>query len=125
MTHALEWPSLTVQWLPEVVRPVDKGVSIHKLLMGTHTSCAEPNYLLLAEVSLPLSNTEIDARKYDDERGEVVSNRLHIVKYAIHSCAALLKGGFGGTLSKIDVKIKIVHEGEVNRARYMPQNPVC
>ncbi len=35
-----------------------------------------------------------------------------------------LKGGFGGTLSKIDIKIKIVHEGEVNRARYMPQNNV-
>lgn len=34
------------------------------------------------------------------------------------------QGGFGGTLSKIDIKIKITHEGEVNRARYMPQNPV-
>lgn len=33
-------------------------------------------------------------------------------------------GGFGGTLSKIDIKIKINHEGEVNRARYMPQNSV-
>jgi hypothetical protein len=36
-----------------------------------------------------------------------------------------MKGGFGGTLSKIDVKIKIAHEGEVNRARVMPQNQVC
>ncbi len=34
------------------------------------------------------------------------------------------KGGFGGVLSKIDVKIKINHDGEVNRARYMPQNKV-
>ena len=34
------------------------------------------------------------------------------------------KGGFGGTLSKIDIKIKISHEGEVNRARVMPQNQV-
>ena len=25
MTHALEWPSLTVQWLPEVTRPDGKG----------------------------------------------------------------------------------------------------
>ena len=24
MTHALEWPSLTVQWLPEVTRPDGK-----------------------------------------------------------------------------------------------------
>jgi histone-binding protein RBBP4 len=104
MTHALEWPSLTVQWLPEVIRPADRDISIHKMLLGTHTSNSEPNHLMVAEVCLPLSTTEIDARKYDDERGEV--------------------GGFGGTLSKIDVKIKIIHEGEVNRARYMPQNNV-
>ena len=58
----------------------------------------------ICKVSLPNHDTEIDARKYDDEKGEV--------------------GGFGGTLSKIDIKIKINHEGEVNRARYMPQNSV-
>lgn len=27
-------------------------------------------------------------------------------------------------MSKIDLKIKIIHDGEVNRARAMPQNPV-
>lgn len=102
MTHALEWPSLTVQWLPEVHKPVDREVSIHKMLLGTHTSGAEANHLIIAEVALPLPETEIDARKYDDEKGEV--------------------GGFGGSLSKIDIKIKITHEGEVNRARAMPQN---
>ena len=32
-------------------------------------------------------------------------------------------GGFGGVDNKIEVKVKILHEGEVNRARYMPQNP--
>jgi hypothetical protein len=35
------------------------------------------------------------------------------------------KGGFGGTLSKIDIKVKINHEGEVNKARAMPQSKVC
>ena len=34
------------------------------------------------------------------------------------------QGGFGGTLNKVDIKIKITHEGEVNRARVMPQNTV-
>lgn len=33
-------------------------------------------------------------------------------------------GGFGSITGKIDVELKINHEGEVNRARYMPQNPV-
>lgn len=55
MTHALEWPSLTVQWLPQVARyvsrdfmhishhcyvlsrPEGKDYSVHKLLLGTHT----------------------------------------------------------------------------------------
>lgn len=89
MTHALEWPSLTVQWLPDVqrsdtacihhnisfhglqhrhflqlpyicsyifmcglkCRPADRDVSIHKLLLGTHTSEGEQNYLMVADVS--------------------------------------------------------------------------
>ena len=37
MTHALEWPSLTAQWLPDVTRPDGKDYSIHRLLLGTHT----------------------------------------------------------------------------------------
>lgn len=37
MTHALEWPSLTAQWLPDVSRPEGKDFSIHRLLLGTHT----------------------------------------------------------------------------------------
>ena len=31
-------------------------------------------------------------------------------------------GGFGGTLHKIETKIKIAHDGEVNRARICPKN---
>ena len=76
MTHALEWPSLTVQWLPEVKRSADGESNIHKLLLGTHTSYSEPNYLMVADVTLPSPEAEIDARKYDDERGEVVRDSI-------------------------------------------------
>lgn len=69
-THALEWPSLTVEWLPERQEPPDKDYSVQKLILGTHTSDDEPNYLMLAEVQLPLADSENDARQYDDERGE-------------------------------------------------------
>ena len=41
MTHALEWPSLTVQWLPDVTRPEGKDYSLHRLILGTHTSSDE------------------------------------------------------------------------------------
>lgn len=102
MTHALEWPSLTAQWLPDVTRPDGKDHSIHRLILGTHTS-DEQNHLLIASVQLPNEDAQFDASHYDNERGEY--------------------GGFGSVSGKIEIEIKINHEGEVNRARYMPQNP--
>jgi histone-binding protein RBBP4 len=107
MTHALEWPSLTVQWLPDVRKEVDKGYQAQRLILGTHTSDAEPNFLILADVHLPLDDQPLDPRRYDEHKQEV--------------------GGFGAPtgagLGKIQVKVKIMHDGEVNRARYMPQQP--
>jgi len=103
LTHALEWPSLTVQWLPDKRTPPNKDYSVHRVILGTHTNDGDQNYLMIGEVRLPLEDTEVDARKYDDERGEA--------------------GGFAGVSSKIEVTQRINHEGEVNRARYMPQNP--
>ena len=39
MTHALEWPSLTVQWLPGVKTSENNPeYATHKLLFGTHTA---------------------------------------------------------------------------------------
>ncbi|CAH8580648.1 unnamed protein product [Dicrocoelium dendriticum] len=102
MTHALEWPSLTAQWLPEVTRPEGKDYSVHRLILGTHTS-DEQNHLLIASVHMPNDDAQFDPNSYDVERGEF--------------------GGFGAVSGKIDINIKINHEGEVNRARYMPQNP--
>ena len=43
MTHALEWPSLTAQWLPDVTRPEGKDYSVHRLILGTHTSDEQVN----------------------------------------------------------------------------------
>ena len=103
LTHALEWPSLTVQWLPDKRNPPGKDYSIQRLVLGTHTNDGEQNYLMIAEARLPLEDTEIDARKYDEERGEA--------------------GGFAGVSAKIEITQRINHDGEVNRARYMPQNP--
>ncbi|VDN36943.1 unnamed protein product, partial [Gongylonema pulchrum] len=103
MTHALEWPSLTVQWLPDVQRVEGSDYTTHRLILGTHTS-DEQNHLVIAKLQLPTDDAQFDASKYDNERGEF--------------------GGFGSITGKIDVEIKINHEGEVNRARFMPQNPI-
>ena len=100
LTHSLEWPSLTVQWLPEYVRR-DK-TEAHRVVLGTHTSGSEPNHVIVAEVALPNTDAEIDSKSYNADKGEV--------------------GGYGGTLSKVEEKMKMTHDGEVNRARVCPQN---
>eukprot|EP00516_Mucochytrium_quahogii_P007681 CAMPEP_0203754246 /NCGR_PEP_ID=MMETSP0098-20131031/7870_1 /ASSEMBLY_ACC=CAM_ASM_000208 /TAXON_ID=96639 /ORGANISM=" , Strain NY0313808BC1" /LENGTH=427 /DNA_ID=CAMNT_0050645163 /DNA_START=73 /DNA_END=1353 /DNA_ORIENTATION=- len=101
ITHALEWPSLTVQWLQKK-KSFDNDCTEQELLLGTHTAASEQNHLMIAQVKLPKEDAEIDARKYDDERGEL--------------------GGYGGKGSKISIKMTMNHDGEVNRARYMPQD---
>jgi histone-binding protein RBBP4 len=102
MTHALEWPSLTAQWLPDVTKPEGKDYSVHRLILGTHTS-DEQNHLVIASVQLPKDDSTFDAANYDTEKNEF--------------------GRFGTVNGKIEIDMKINHEGEVNRARFMPQNP--
>lgn len=83
--------------------PQDKQViggrdfSTQRLILGTHTSEGEQNHLMIAEVELPLEDSEVDARGYNDEKGEV--------------------GGFGTPHGKVHIKQQINHDGEVNRAR--------
>lgn len=103
MTHALEWPSLTCQWLPDVETANDRDYSVHRIILGTHTAEGEGNHLLIGTVRMPTEAARLDARKYDDEKGEF--------------------GGIGAFESKINIVQKINHQGEVNRARYMPQSP--
>lgn len=46
-----------------------------------------------------------------------------LINYCFWSFFISEFGGFGSVSGKIEIEIKINHEGEVNRARYMPQNP--
>lgn len=43
---------------------------MQRLLLGTHTSDNEQNYVMLADVQLPLEDAEIDSRQYEDEKAE-------------------------------------------------------
>ncbi len=105
VTHAVEWPSLTVQWLQRVSRPEGKEYSEHELLLGTHTNDdgqKQQNHVIISKVRLPNADTNLDARHYDDEKGEL--------------------GGWGGSGSKVETKVRLNHDGDVHRARYMPQD---
>eukprot|EP00252_Welwitschia_mirabilis_P023960 TRINITY_DN6926_c0_g1_i1.p1 TRINITY_DN6926_c0_g1~~TRINITY_DN6926_c0_g1_i1.p1 ORF type:complete len:429 (+),score=97.16 TRINITY_DN6926_c0_g1_i1:23-1309(+) len=94
ISEDLEWPSLTVQWLP--CRQESSSYVIEKLILGTHTSNEEPNHLMIAEVHLPSEIPEpLPTATVDPP-----------------------------TLrATVEIVQKITHEGEVNRARCMPQKP--
>ncbi|KZP28926.1 WD40 repeat-like protein [Athelia psychrophila] len=108
ITHALDWPSLTCQWFPDKESPANKPYTTHRLLLGTHTSGQAQDYLQIATVQIPKragpNADKLDRDAYDDERGEL--------------------GGYTiPAAPRIQIIQKINHDGEVNRARYMPQNP--
>ncbi len=52
-------------------RPEGKDYSIHRLILGTHTS-DEQNHLLIASVQLPNEDTQFDSSHYDNEKGGIV-----------------------------------------------------
>lgn len=102
---ALEWPTLTTQWFPDVKDPKDKNYNIHRLLIGTHTSEGKPNYLQICEVEIP-KKVAPSLDEFDEDRGEI--------------------GGHGNKSApalRFNITQKIDHPGEVNKARYQPQNP--
>ena len=108
LTKALSWPTLTLQWFPDKRSPPGEGYDVHRLLLGTHTNNLpdHANYLQIAHVNIP--NFKPDPKDYNEDRGEI--------------------GGYGTSKRpKVEMKFDVVqrmdHPGEVNKARYMPQNP--
>jgi histone-binding protein RBBP4 len=65
ISHALEWPSLTVHWAPLPVplsHASDPSLAVHRLVLGTHTAEGSPNFLMVADALLPreASETSVD-----------------------------------------------------------------
>lgn len=104
ITHVLSWPSLTVEWLPLKELPENSDYSIQRVVLGTHTNREEEDHLIVAGVKLPVADV--------DMAGEAL--------------AASRQAGTA-LLSKTPVKVEPVvvlnHQGEVNKARHMPQQP--
>lgn len=94
ITHALEWPTLTLQWMPDKEVFADKGFTRHRFLMGTHTSGQDNNYLQIATVNLPNYDAngiegKLDIKDYDEEKGGMylpyVHTRNRFLFVGIHS----------------------------------------
>ncbi len=124
MTHSLEWPSLTCQWLPQT-KTLENAVE-HNMLIGTHTT-GEQNYLLVGSVNLPKDEEVVEDAKKDGSASDAPAATFTASNYEEEKNEV---GGFGhasssgssGAVGKIEIRMKIKHDGEVNRARYMPQN---
>ena len=55
-------------------RPEGKDYTIQRLLIGTHTSDNDQNYVEIANVQLPKSDSDIDPRKYEEEKAGLTSH---------------------------------------------------
>ncbi|KAG6966529.1 hypothetical protein JG687_00004795, partial [Phytophthora cactorum] len=98
ITHSLDWPSLTVQWLSAPTNNTSEFCE-YELLLGTNTSGAEQNKLMKAKVRLPLD----DACKLNEETQEL--------------------GDYNNAVErKVKTSLSFSHKGEVNRARCMPSD---
>lgn len=127
-THSLLWPSLTVQFFPDLEKPLSKEarldpfqdfkkadaneskseneISIQRILLGTFTlgqSTDSISILQLPYYTNLNKNLTIDKLDYNHEKEE-----FELTKVA---------------KKKINVLQKINHWGDVNKLRYMPQNP--
>ena len=88
-------------------RVPDTNYSKHRLLIGTHTVNGAPNYLQIANVQLP-NPPKPNVKDFNEETGEF---------------GGYSTGGKNSVEVKFNVVQKIPHPGEVNKARYQPQNP--
>ncbi|KRH92298.1 Nucleosome remodeling factor, subunit CAF1/NURF55/MSI1, partial [Pseudoloma neurophilia] len=53
VTHSLCWPSLSVQFFPDAVRNEKKGTTTQRLLISTHTSKKDDEFLKIMSVTIP------------------------------------------------------------------------
>jgi histone-binding protein RBBP4 len=97
--HLLEWPSLTVQFLNAVEEIPDSTFVSQKIVIGTNTAENEQNYLMVAKCKLPGGKAD-----GHNNTGNAVPAR---------SNESILKQGF----SCVEIETKIVHPGEINKAR--------
>jgi WD40 repeat protein len=99
---ALEWPSLTVSFLPTITE--DSNLKTYKIILGTHTTQNEQNYLLICKITLPKQKiTKINDDIIENSYSEESINLFSKIK------------------NKIEIEYKINHQNEVNKARPMPQ----
>lgn len=102
------------------------------MILGTHTSRTAQDYLMIAEVLLPKATAaggkdrkgDDVTKDYDEARGGEKLGRRHAwVTLADWSFFSEIGTYDADTPARIRIIQRINHQHEINRARYMPQNP--
>ena len=114
ITWGLDWPSLCVNWLPKIDYLKERPFYLQKIVLGTHTSGQEADYLMIGKARLPISKIVLESNppgssltKEDLEYFNKMSNEQMIEDYSKFE-------------NKIEIETKIRHDGEVNKAKASP-----
>lgn len=102
VTHILEWPSLTCQYLPVFDDSDDGLVQYQKLVIGTQNPDSSGNHLYIAKTKIPNKKARESLR----------SREYSIAKPA----DSILKPGS----NCVELEVQIMHPGEVLKARAKP-----
>lgn len=107
LKHKLDWPSLTVEFLGGDNSFKSKlNYFTNKVLLGTHTSNQDLEYVYIGEIKCPIFSIKEDVLQYENYSG-FISNK---------------KKKKGHPLPSFEVKAKLLHPGEVIRATNLPSN---
>lgn len=79
-SHVLQWPSLSIQWLPDAKRDEDAGKTTQRLLLSTHTSGSESEYILVAKIEFPDKFDESVNEDVDGDMRFKVTQRIPVVE---------------------------------------------
>ncbi|CRG95836.1 chromatin assembly factor 1 P55 subunit, putative [Plasmodium gallinaceum] len=101
MIYTCEWPSLFIEWLPNVYKS-DEDYYYQDLILGTYTT-EKNNYILILEVSLPSEQFSFSSFYYEK-----------INDYRHNFC--------NDTSKNFKIKNKIYHECEINKISCNPKN---
>lgn len=78
----LKWPSLTIQWFPQIKYHSDKNITTQQLLYTTHTSKQDSEYLHIATISKSKDNTKSKQKNKIESTQQInVNNEINRARY--------------------------------------------
>ena len=122
ITWGLDWPSLCVNWLQKIEYRKDLSYYKQKMILGTHTSDQEADYLMIAKVNLPISKKNIASHPPDEDNQLSKEDFNYIINNVNKMTNEQMIDEYSKIENKIQIETKIRHDGEVNKARASPHN---